>query len=217
MSTSRKSDLPRRLRRHPRQRVSLVARLRALQGWTRVIVFGGLIGAVVAIVLATGSTAYAIQLENNDGFCASCHTQPETQYYQQSLAQQPATLAAFHTQKQVRCIDCHSGGEPFGRLNGVAQGAQDLLSYYSHNYHSPAVTTSKLGDDSCIKCHADVLTQRTMQNHFHYFLAQWQSADPNAAHCIDCHAAHPTSDATQQYLVVNSVQAQCDSCHSVMR
>ncbi len=217
MSTSRKSDLPRRLRRHPRQRVSLVARLRALRGWTRVLVFAGLIGAVVAIVLATGGTAYAIQLENNDSFCASCHTQPETQYYQQSLSQQATTLAAFHTQKQVRCIDCHSGGEPFGRVNGVMQGSQDLLSYYSQNYRHPAVTTNPLGDDSCTKCHAEVLTQRDFQNHFHFFLARWQSADPNAAHCVDCHTAHPAADATQQYLIVNTVQAQCDGCHSVLR
>ena len=148
MPPAQDPKLSRRLRRRSRKRVSLWQRLRGLQGWTRVAVFSGLIGAVVALVAATGGTAYAIQLENNDSFCASCHTQPESQFYQQSLAAQPATLAAFHTQKQVRCIDCHSGGQPFGRLSGVAQGTQDLLAYYSKNYHSPAVTLNKLGDES---------------------------------------------------------------------
>ncbi len=176
----------------------------------------GLIIGVVAVLVLTGGTAYALQLENQDAFCASCHTQPETQFYQQSLDKTTVTLAAFHTQKEVRCIDCHSGGGMFGRSEGLSQGTQDLLSYYSGQYHKPAITTNKLSDDSCTKCHSDIFAARDMNNHFHFFLPQWQSLDPNAAHCIDCHTSHTTGDSTQGYLSTPVVTNICESCHGMV-
>ncbi len=215
-STHSSARAARRARRAAR-RPSLIQRIRALQGWTRLAVFAGMIGLLVLIVAGSAGTAYALQLENNDVFCASCHTQPESRYYQQSLDQQAVSLAAFHAQKQVRCIDCHSGGGLFGRADGLAQGTQDLLSYYSGTYHNPAITTSKLTDGSCTKCHADVVTTGDFQNHFHLLLARWQSVDPNAARCVDCHSAHPSGNPGQQYLVVAQVQAQCEACHNVLR
>ena len=116
----------------------------------------GIVGGIVVLsLLAAGSgTAFAIQQENQDAFCASCHTEPEVTYYDQSQASPPATLAAFHAQNAeggsppARCIDCHSGGGPFGRVEGLKQGAQDTFSYWSGNYHDPAITTNPLGDDS---------------------------------------------------------------------
>ncbi len=176
----------------------------------------GLVVGVAAILAMTGVTAYAMQLENHDAFCASCHTEPETQFYQQSLDKSAATLAAFHRQKEVRYIDCHSGGGVFGRSVGLAQGAQDLLSYYSGDYHRPAITTNKLGDDSCTKCHSDVFASREFNNHFHFFLPQWQSLDVNAAHCVDCHTSHTTGDPAQGYLSAAVVTDICQSCHSAV-
>ncbi len=172
--------------------------------------------ALIAVIFATGGTAYALQLENHDAFCASCHTEPETQFYQQSLDQNPATLAAFHTQKQTRCIDCHSGGGIFGRSEGLAQGTQDLLSYYSGNYHRPAITMNKLGDDSCVKCHSTVFAARDFNNHFHFFLPQWQGLDANAAHCIDCHTSHAAGNASQGYLSTPVVTTICQDCHNAV-
>jgi hypothetical protein len=204
-------------RSQPAQRThqSLRARLRALTGWTRIVVFGVPVIAGLAIIAAIGSTAYALQLENHDAFCASCHTQPESQYFQQSLQQAAPTLAAFHTQKDVRCIDCHSGSGPFGRMVGLSQGTQDLIAYYSGHYHTPAITTNKLSDGSCTKCHADIATLGGFNNHFHRFLAEWQAVDPNAAHCMDCHTSHSTADPTQGYLAQTTVQAVCQACHAV--
>lgn len=174
-----------------------------------------LVGVVIAVI-AAGTTAYALDRENHDAFCASCHTQPETEYYQQSLQSQPATLAAFHSQQGVRCIDCHSGGGKFGRTTGLTQGAQDLLAYYSGNYHDPAISTNKLSDDSCTKCHADVTTGRSFNNHFHIFLPRWQAVDPNAAQCVDCHPSHPSANPAQGYLIETTVTAVCQHCHSVL-
>ncbi len=207
----------RRARQRAYRRPSLLARLRSLKGGKRIAVFGGMLAVVVAIFVATGSTAYGLNLENHDDFCASCHTQPETQYYQQSREQNSTTLAAFHASKSVRCIDCHSGGGPLGRVEGLTQGTQDLLSYYSGQYHNPAITTSKLSDDSCLKCHAEIMGRGSFDNHYHLFLSRWQSADPNAAGCVDCHRSHPAADASQQFLSTTQVQAICQQCHAVLR
>ncbi len=200
-----------------RQRTSLLVRLRSLEGRARFLVWGGIALVVVAIILGTGGTAYALNQENHDDFCASCHTQPETKYYQQSQEPNAATLAAFHTQKNVRCIDCHSGGGPLGRMQGLTQGAQDLLSFYSGNYHNPAITTSKLGDESCSKCHGEVFRAAGINNHFHQFLPRWQAVDANAAHCVDCHTGHGAGDTTQQYMIVANAEQVCQGCHSVLR
>jgi predicted CXXCH cytochrome family protein len=180
------------------------------------LIYIGLIVGVLALVAISGTTAYALNLEDHDAFCASCHTQPESQYYQQSLEKTPTTLAAFHTQKGVRCIDCHSGAGPFGRAVGLWQGTQDLAAYYSGHYHSPAITQNKLGDGSCTKCHADVFARQDFDNHFHVFLSRWQSVDPKAAYCVDCHTAHPTADATQAYLQTAPVEQICQDCHAVL-
>lgn len=80
----------------------------------RVFVFLLLI-LVLGAAASIGVYAYSAHLESNDAFCASCHTEPESTYYQQSLAPEKATLAAFHSAEGTRCIDCHSGkGSPAG-------------------------------------------------------------------------------------------------------
>lgn len=203
-------------RKHPRQPV----RHKRKSAWhlhrtpllTAVLILLGL-----GVIGAAGGMAYSINLENQDTFCASCHTQPETTFVQQSNTSTAATLAAFHTQKGVRCIDCHSGPPPLGRLQGLSQGMQDLVAYYSGHYHNPAITTNKLGDGSCLKCHANAMADTSFNNHFHAFLSRWQAVDSNAAHCVDCHTSHLASIADQTYLVQATVEQVCQSCHQVLR
>lgn len=187
---------------------------------TRVIpkwlILAGMVAVAVVMILAVSGTTYALHLEENDGFCASCHTEPETAFFNQSQTQPAASLAAFHAQvpnHATRCIDCHSGGGTFGRVDGLMQGQADLLAYYSGHYKTPAVTTNPMGDDSCLKCHGDISQRRDFQNHFHRFLSQWQAIDPNAARCTTCHAAHSTTADAQTYLTVSTVQAVCNDCH----
>lgn len=174
-----------------------------------------LAGVLVTLVALSG-TAFALDRENHDEFCASCHTEPEVTYYQQSIDTSTSTLAAFHAHEGVRCIDCHSAGGTFGRVAGLEQGTLDLLAYYSGHYQQPAVTTSKLEDESCTKCHSGVTTNRNFSNHFHVFLARWQSIDSRAAQCVDCHTSHPTGDATQAYLERATVTQVCQHCHRVL-
>lgn len=194
-----------------------------------VLLLGALIGVV--IVLAIGGVGVSLLLENQDSFCASCHTEPEVKYYQQSLQPQATTLSSFHTQKQTRCIDCHSGGGPLGRAQGFQQGADDLVLYLSGNFKSPGITSNPLGDDSCLKCHSEVLTRgrgsppspiqnpvqargnRANDGHYHQFLQRWQAADPRAAHCVNCHTSHTNGVANVGFMTAAPVQQVCDGCH----
>lgn len=182
----------------------------------------GCIAIVSMVILAIGGVGVSLVLENQDEFCASCHTEPEATYYQQSTQAKLATLAAFHAQKQTACIDCHSGGGILGRSEGLTQGAQDLTAYLSGDYRHPAITTNPLSDDSCTKCHANVLARtqnrgnRATNGHYHFFLARWQAADPQAAHCITCHTAHTNGLDGLQFMNQGKVARVCDDCHTAL-
>ncbi len=194
-----------------------------------VIVLGVVVG--VLVILAFGGVGVSLLLENQNSFCASCHTEPEVKYYQQSVQSTVTTLASFHTQKQINCIDCHSGSGPLGRAQGLQQGIDDLLIYWSGNYHQPAITSNPLGDDSCLKCHPEVLTRgrrnppspiqnpvqarggRANDGHYHQFLQRWQSVDPRAAHCVTCHTSHTDGQANVGYMTATPVTQVCDNCH----
>ena len=122
-------------------------------------------GAVVAvgIVLASGGLVTAIQLENRNAFCASCHTEPESEYYQRSLAA-PVDLASAHNAKNVPCIQCHSGPGATGRVEAITSvAAPDTFAFYSGHYRKPATVTVPLGDEHCLKCHADVTIPAGLQ------------------------------------------------------
>jgi hypothetical protein len=171
---------------------------------------------ILLLFMAGGGVAYALHQEESDAFCGSCHTEPEATYVTQTQAAAPTTLAAFHAHTRdtaTRCIDCHSGGGTFGRMSGLTQGATDLVAFLSGHYRVPAVTTQRLGDDSCLKCHQDILNRGGFNNHFHQFLPRWQQIDSEAAGCVTCHTAHSTNADFQQYLSQQNVSQTCNACH----
>ncbi len=171
------------------------------------------------IVLGSGSLATAIQLENHNSFCASCHTEPESQFYQRSLAA-PVDLASAHNAKQVDCIQCHSGPGFAGRVQAIASvAAPDTFAFYSGHYRKPATITVPIGDEHCLKCHADVTTRQEFDNHFHAFLSRWQAAAPkDAGSCVSCHHGHTTNgEATLGWLNRETTSAVCQRCHDTIR
>jgi len=180
---------------------------------------------VAAILVAVGGAsmatglAYAAHIENNDSFCASCHTQPESQFVQRSLAQ-PVDLASAHAVKTVDCIQCHSRRGAIGRASAVAAVAiPDLIAYRLGRYQSPAVVTTPIGDDHCLKCHGDIGNRQDFNNHFHVFLRTWQASAPkDAATCVDCHQSHVTGGLLDAaYLTESTTVAVCQRCHAVLR
>lgn len=173
--------------------------------------------AVAGILVVAGGFTYAANLENHDSFCASCHTEHESTYYQRTQAAAPVDLASAHAAKGVTCIQCHSGPGFAGRMDamtGIAVG--DLLAYWSGHYHNPSVVTVAIGDVDCLKCHADVAAKQSFDNHFHIFLAQWQKADPqNAGTCVECHQAHPVGGQAEiAFLREAPTVAVCQRCHA---
>ncbi len=179
--------------------------------------------------LALGGILTALHLEENDTFCAACHTQPEVKYLQQTESTPAQTLAAFHAHVgatspsgNVRCIDCHSAAGTFGRALGLSQGARDLAAYLSGHYHAPAVTTNPLPDASCTKCHAEVVPAQivrhvtSLKNHFHDLLPLWHQLDSNAARCTDCHTAHTDGSSGDSFVNNGAASAVCDSCHRAL-
>jgi len=176
---------------------------------------------VGAAILVIGGVGVSLALENQDVFCASCHTEPEATYYQQSMQANPGTLAAFHRQKATACIDCHSGGGILGRSEGLTQGAQDLMAFLSGTYHHPAITLNPLSDASCLKCHQDIPqsrpgVSRASNGHYHLYLSRWQAADPQAARCITCHTAHTHGLDGLQFMNQGRVAQVCDNCHTAL-
>ena len=176
--------------------------------------------AVVAAILVLGGAgfAFAASQEETNSFCASCHSQPESTYYQRFRAATAVDLASDHyIKKQTKCIDCHSGNGLGGRLSAMMMGARNAALWFSGTARQPAPLDFPIPDENCLKCHQTVVTQAD-PNHFHMLLQQWQAADPSAATCVSCHGGHATDGDPSIALVnVSRTQLVCNACHSAMR
>ncbi len=172
---------------------------------------------VVVIVLGVATVATAMSFEDHDDFCASCHSEPESTFFQRESAA-PIDLASFHSTEQVKCIDCHSGvGLIPGRVDSFLLGTKDLIAWQLGQAKQPAVHTVPIADVNCLKCHADLMKQQNMNNHFHIFLSRWQARDKNAATCVSCHQSHITDGEVQLgFLNRATTTAVCQSCHRVL-
>lgn len=192
------------------------------------------LGRAIVILLAVGltlgvaSVGVGTQLENRDAFCASCHTEPETVYFNRSMAA-PVDLASTHAgiDTRVRCIDCHSGEGIAGRALSLEQGAGDLLAYVLGNYTSPALTTNPVGDAGCTKCHIPIEEENTnppstaalSNSHYHFaaYLTEWKARKPNAAGaCARCHPSHLEIGVEGQDFSGTTTSAACDDCHAAL-
>ncbi len=174
------------------------------------------LGSMAALfVLGLAAMFTGTQLENHNSFCASCHTDGEQTFYNQSLASSAVDLASFHELKGASlCIDCHTGPGVFGRVGGLMAGASDTVSYISGRYPQPAVQEEPIGDGNCLKCHASIAQKQDMNNHFHALLSRWQRLDSNAATCVSCHNGHNTKgDVKIGYLNEQDTVLVCQKCH----
>ncbi len=166
------------------------------------------------LLFAGGGFTTAATLEERDSFCASCHSQPESTFYDRTQAAAVDLASKHHASWATRCIDCHAGPNLTGRVSAMTLGARDLAAFVTHTDQQPAQLTVPISDANCLKCHADVLNTRSFNRHFHAFLARWQTLDPNAATCVSCHSSHSTDgDPTLIFLQTQRAQQVCDSCH----
>jgi predicted CXXCH cytochrome family protein len=189
--------------KEPRRRFPLVRALLAAVG--------------LGVLLTVGGFAFAATQEQHDTFCASCHSQPESTFYQRSAASQPVDLASAHTTYKTRCIDCHSGVGVSGRIQAELLGARNAALWVSHTAVQPAPLTQPIRDEACLKCHQNVTVGQGRNNHFHAFLARWQAADPHAGTCTSCHGGHSADSTADNRFVNVQARAVCDACHKVLR
>jgi hypothetical protein len=177
-----------------------------------------LVTAAVMLVLSAASMAVGASLEEKDTFCASCHSQPESTYYQRSTASSPVDLASAHKSKTVKCIDCHSGAGFGGRMQAFYVGGGDLLHWITRTAIQPAPLIHPIPDGNCTKCHGATEATQDFNRHFHAFLPRWQAVDQNAARCVNCHTAHPTDgDPGIVFLNQTHTEAVCSACHQALR
>lgn len=167
----------------------------------------------LALLLAIGGFSYAALKETNDPFCASCHTEPEATFYERSIAL-PVDLASAHSGERIRCIDCHSGKGWPGRMRAELLGAKNLVAHVTGTAEQPSRLSWPLPDTNCTKCHAQVLKGKSKNNHYHFYIAEWQDTVPDAGGCVNCHPAHAT-DVRPALVYMNEVRttAVCDTCH----
>ncbi len=177
-----------------------------------------IMGVIAVIILAGGGFLLAAHLEEDDVFCASCHTQPEATFYQRAT-DAAVDLASSHKTKgsPVKCIDCHAAPGISGRIAAVSLGTRDALKWFSGTAIQPAPLTEPIGDANCLVCHAKVITSRAFNNHFHVFLARWQKIDTHAATCASCHSSHTIDgDPTIGFLREQRTVEQCQACHTAI-
>lgn len=187
------------------------------------------VAGCAALLLGVGGFSFVAAQEEQDNFCASCHTEPESTYYDRAVAAEKVDLATAHKlDKEIRCIDCHSGIGLVGRVEAQLMGARNAVMWYTGSATQPAPLTIPIGDDHCVKCHADVTTKEFdlaersklfgPRGHYHSYLDEWQAADPQAtANCTTCHSGHELgANARSTWIVPVSVQNVCESCHKVL-
>jgi hypothetical protein len=173
------------------------------------------------LVLAVASLVVVSRLEENNSFCVSCHTQPETTFYERLQAARAVDTASAHKGKDIKCIDCHSGVGLTGRVSAELVGAWNTLKWVTRTARQPAKIYQPIGDATCLKCHQDVVSGggEDRENHFHHFLARWQAAAPaTAGHCVSCHSGHGTDGNPGEHFTSRAItRPVCDACHQVLR
>ncbi len=152
-------------------------------------------GILFVIVVGLGSFVTASALEDHDTFCISCHTVPETTYFNRAYyaldnpQDQVVDLSTAHyhlsqidNKPAFSCISCHRGDASLGnRIATLALGGRDTLIYVLGKENStiekPQTQEGWLPNAACVSCHTDtLLSLQGLDNHFHTHLPQTAAA-----------------------------------------
>jgi len=155
------------------------------RGWPVILAVG-----FVAIFLLGGVGFFvASALEEQDTFCISCHTTPETTYYNRAyialdnpndpvndLSTAHYLLAKTKHNETFTCIACHRGDSSIGhRVSTLVLGGRDAVMYVLGK-EDPTIEKTKtkegwLPNAACTNCHTDtLLTLKGLDNHLHTHL-----------------------------------------------
>lgn len=200
--------------------------IRRLLDWRVVAALG-----VLAAAAVVGGVSVVSANEQNDSFCISCHTEPESTYYgrfQDALNGRSQDLAAFHHGKlyprnspsgtNIKCIDCHGGEGLVGRGIVVSLAAWDALKYVTRTDTQPAKVVFTVQNEACIKCHEQQVFLNLdkpvkpfiIDNHFHYKL--FEAGAPYES-CVACHITHREGTETNAFQFRDVIIPVCEDCH----
>jgi len=185
-----------------------------------------IIGVAIVALAGVGILGFlgGMALEENDGFCASCHTVPETTYVDRANAATlntgapVADLASSHFHLAVtkgnttNCISCHRGSASLpDRSQAFLLGAKDTLTFVSGKadptIEKTAIMQLALVNTACIGCHEQtLLTVRGNATHFHNWLPATQQLIAQGKQLI-------TTFGRGRMRSGISTQLTCTDCH----
>jgi len=179
---------------------------------------------VVSGALALTGVGGAIALEQNNEFCAACHTEPEVTFVRRFAEAKrdglASTLAAAHALATdgrpdgVLCIDCHGGVGVRGRAESLALALRDTYAFITGDFEQPAKMDKPLPDEVCIQCHRTWADDRSFENHIHWYFLE--EGAPTTIRCVDCHVSHMLGNEFEFFISREVVFPQCEACHKFM-
>jgi hypothetical protein len=178
-----------------------------------------------------GGTMVVTELEKDDSFCGSCHTEPEVTYLERFASAEGGgafDLASYHHAQvesllapmvpNMRCVDCHQGEGLVGRTLVLSLAAYDAVKYFSGTAKQPATSSLPIQNEACLKCHEQEVkrfaelpvTPFILDNHYHYKYFQ-----PNAPlmSCVGCHPGHVESSHAVGFQLRRTTIPICEACH----
>jgi hypothetical protein len=186
---------------------------------------------ILGIGVTAASVSVATELEKDDSFCGSCHTEPETTYlmrFDAAMTARAADLASYHHAHSessvapplgnIRCIDCHQGEGVAGRAIVLALAAYDAIKFFTGTATQPARLIFNVQNEACLKCH-DAEVRRfadrpespfIIDNHFHY--KYFQPGAPPVT-CTDCHPTHREGSELNHFQFRRVTIPVCEACH----
>ncbi|HYB13338.1 MAG TPA: hypothetical protein VEG67_07695 [Myxococcota bacterium] len=186
--------------------------------------------AALGLLGASAGWVVTDRLERNNEFCNACHLTPSRPLHHEIRevfdGRPPASLAAAHAattlrgreDPKFRCIDCHGGTGPLGRVRVKALAGKDALFYVIDRFDEPKAMRFPLWDGDCAKCHANL--EASLQRDrgdsgappFHSLPVH--NSNLGVA-CVECHTAHQVGASQDTYFLnADHLRTQCARCHS---
>jgi hypothetical protein len=182
----------------------------------------------VAVGGAAAPTGWIVtdRLERENAFCTSCHLEPSVPLHDAKRSdferRPPLTLVAAHGlagvedggRRDFRCIDCHGGVGPLGRLRVKVLSARDGFWYAVGAFDEPDHMRWPLLDADCRQCHATFEERGVTPGRDPLFHELSAHNTALGVACVDCHLAHDEGGLPgYDFLQPDAVRARCAECH----
>ncbi|MBX3062417.1 MAG: multiheme c-type cytochrome [Anaerolineae bacterium] len=197
----------------------------------------GLAAFLVLVLLGGVGFVTASVLEEQDAFCTSCHTVPETTYFNRAyialdhpsepvndLATSHYIAAQQEGGEPFKCINCHRGdASPGHRVSTLTLAGRDAIIYLLGR-ENPAIEKVNIAEAwlpnaACVSCHTEtLLALKGIDNHFHTHLPQAAEALAKGG-TLTVASDFRGSDSDKDALLkaglgtVSGVDLLCTSCH----